>query len=230
MMADKYMNNQGAKKRSGLKNRIKTLLKNRQGITLVELVVTFALMSLFATSTCLMAASSIKVYHQIRGINNALQVSDTLMDKIVGEFESAQVGSANSSLSDRSRTLKVAKDGTFVDLYDHTGSHIVITTTDNGGKIPGRTETADLQNQLLIYYYPVKTTRTDASGHETEETRFEGVDWRYDMSVYMGFKVKALTFTWVGHNSSEYPGNIFKIELVLTSDQYGDYKSERYVE
>lgn len=229
-MADKY-DKRAPYRRLGLKNRIKTLLKNRQGVTLVELIVTFALLSMFATSTCLMAASAIKVYHQIRGLNNALQVSDTLMDKITGVFEGAQVGSAKGHLVKDSRTLKVASDGSFVDLYDRTGSHIVITTTDSGGVIPGRDMPSEvLKNQLLIYYYPVITSRTDPTGTEIKESVYDGVDWRYDTSAYMGFSIKSLDFSWVGKDGGAYPENVFKVELVLTSDRYGEFKSTRFVE
>lgn len=217
--------------RSSLKNRIKTILKNRRGITLVELVVTFALLGLFATSTCLMLSSAIKVYHQIRGLNNAIQVSDTLLDKITGVFEGAQVGSAKGNIIKDTRTLKIAADGTYVDLYDRTGSHIVITTTDHGGVIPERPALADtLKNQLLIYYYPVKTSKADLSGNEINDTFYEGVDWRYDTSAYMGFSVKSLTFTWVGQDGGEYPKNVFKVDLTLVSDRDGEFESTRYVE
>lgn len=71
---------------------LRSLLRGRKGATLVELVITFALIGLFAAGTCQIISTSIKVYHQVRGLNNARQVSDTLLEKITGEIEGAQVG------------------------------------------------------------------------------------------------------------------------------------------
>ena len=66
---------------------LRSLLRGRKGATLVELVITFALIGLFAAGTCQIISTSIKVYHQVRGLNNARQVSDTLLEKITGEIE-----------------------------------------------------------------------------------------------------------------------------------------------
>lgn len=220
--------------KSGLKNRIKQSLKSKQGMTLVELVVTFALLALFATSTCMMLSTAIRVYHQIRGLNNARQVCDTLMDKITGQIEGAQVGVPTGETAGQKKTLKIYKDGSVIELYDRTGSHIAITTTDHydgiqGVEVPGKYNPDVDQNQMVIYYYPVLSQSGSAS-EENRQTRYAAVDWLYDKAAYMGFEIKSLKFYWVAPDGVDYNKNVFKVELELTSPQYGSFKSTRYLE
>ena len=105
-------------------------------------MITFALIGLFAAGTCQIISTSIKVYHQVRGLNNARQVSDTLLEKITGEIEGAQVGVQYEEAGEDNDgvTLWIKDAGATIDLYDRTGSHIYITSKDQ---------------KMVIHYYPV---------------------------------------------------------------------------
>ena len=139
--------------------KLRAVLKCRRGTTLVELIITFALIGLFVAGTCQMIAASVRTYHQIRGANQAHQVADTLMDKITGEIEGAQVGVPYDEDSD-GITLHIFEAGDKIELYDRTGSHIYITVNE--------------AKELLIYYYPVKSQSETSSG---SENRYEAVNW-----------------------------------------------------
>lgn len=187
--------------------RIPHILKRKKGVTLVELMVTFALIGLFVVGTTQMIGVSIKTYHKIRSINNAKQVSDTLMDKITGEIEGAKdwkirTGSGGDSM---------------MDMKDKTGSPVCITTTDNRNEIePGAGQNLNESEQingLLIYYYEVGL--------------FKAVGWTFDDAVYMGFEIDSLLITEAGEG---YGGDIVKVELKLASAQYGSYKTTRYIQ
>lgn len=205
------------RRRPKQQNRIKQILKARKGVTLVELVVTFALMSLFATSVCMMLSSAINVYHQIRGLSNARQVSDTLLDKIAGTIEGAR---DNGTPATEGKVMKLYEEGKVIELIDKTGSPIAISSTESGSAIVGREKTTSYPiKQLLIFYYPV-----------TKPNNFDAVDWTFDQAAYMGFEIESLKFTWVAGEDSDFPKNVIKIELVLHSNRYGSYPSERYVE
>ena len=72
------------------KKEYRKILNSRQGVTLIELIVTFALISLFVILTSQAISSAMNVYYHIQGINMGRQVSDTLMDKITGQISGAQ--------------------------------------------------------------------------------------------------------------------------------------------
>ena len=77
------------------KNKIVTLLeilKKRDGVTLIELIVTFALISIFVACICQLLPSALKVYNNMRNMQYGHQVANTIMEKIAGEIEGAQVG------------------------------------------------------------------------------------------------------------------------------------------
>ena len=72
---------------------------------------------------------------------------------------------------------------------------------------------------MLIYYYPVTTQAV--TNPEDKKTRYKAVDWLYDKSAYMGFEIESLEFTWVDSSGTSYEKNVFKVEMVLSSPQYG---------
>lgn len=63
------------------KKEYRKILNSRQGVTLIELIVTFALISLFVILTSQAISSAMNVYYHIQGINMAVRISDTLMVK-----------------------------------------------------------------------------------------------------------------------------------------------------
>lgn len=212
------------RKRTGIRNRIKSILRGRRGLTLIELIVTFALMGIFAAGTTQIISTAITAYYKMQGLNHARQVSDTLMDKIVGEIQGAQA----RTLPHSEEQMQISANGAVIELYDRTGSHISIATSDMKSSIKDVETTAAYDtNQLLIYYYPVTDGMLDGAGKAAGETRYEAVDWVYDKGMYMGFWVDSLTFSPAG---SEYPDNVIKIELSLDHDKYEPFQSTRYVE
>ena len=213
------------------KKRISQTLKSNGGTTLVELVVTFALLGLFAVGTSQMISSALKAYHQVRGLNYARQVSDTLMEKITGEIEGAQVSVSQGTEDNLDKTLKIYASGNVIELYDRTGSHIGIAASSKKSEI-GNCETIKQYDtdQLLIYYYPVTTVTSDSSGNEITNIRYEAVDWVYDSTAYMGFEIESLKFSQADPAGIIYPKNIIKVDMDLKSGGYGSYKSVRYVE
>ena len=194
---------------------LRSLLRGRKGATLVELVITFALIGLFAAGTCQIISTSIKVYHQVRGLNNARQVSDTLLEKITGEIEGAQVGVQYEEAGEDNDgvTLWIKDAGATIDLYDRTGSHIYITSKDQ---------------KMVIHYYPVMYDVENETGTSTKETVYKEVDWSFDEGVYMGFKISSLKFARA--DQSLYPENVIRVDMDLTGGGYGTFHSTRYVE
>lgn len=203
-------------------------LKGKKGVTLIELIITFALISLFLVLSCQAISSALNVYYRIQSVNYGLQVSDTLMDKIAGEISSAQVGVRETGVENEDLntgyTLQIIEkegaDGivdTAIDFYDGSGSHIYIA---NGIPMQGG------DKQLLIHYYSVKTVQPDSSKKEA----YKPVDWTFDKKMYLGYKIKKLEFSLADPKGIVYPKNVIKIDLTIESEKFREYSSTRYVE
>ena len=112
---------------------------NNRGITLVELVVTFALISLFTLATCQIAVRAIGVYQQFRAVQTGNQVAELLLEKIEGALSGAQ---AVSSVGSGQMALTIAEDGTAVELTDRDWNRVVVTA----GALP------DGKRGLVLHY------------------------------------------------------------------------------
>lgn len=176
-------------------------------MTLVELIVAFALIAMFATGVCQAASSAMKVYYKIRGLNQARQTADTLIDKITGEIEGALVGVPHASEGgEPSSDDTLIVTGSKIELFDRTGSHISMTAQEG---------------ELLIHYFPV-TSQTRA-----EAVHYEQTDWKFDKKVYMGYEISRLNFSIAGE---DYPENVLKVEMELTGKGSDTFTTTRYVE
>lgn len=63
--------------------------KDCSGMTLTELIVTFALMGIFMAAATFMITSSLRMFTRTKHTANAVIVSNLLLDKITGEISSA---------------------------------------------------------------------------------------------------------------------------------------------
>ena len=137
-------------------------------MTLVELVVTFALIALFTLATCYLAVRAIGVYQQFRAVQTGNQVADLILEKIEGTLSSAQaVSGAGSS----QKALTLAEDGTAVELTDRNWNRVLLTS----GALP------DGKNGLILHYEGA-----------------EASDWYFDSKAYLGYEIAALTITQAG--------------------------------
>lgn len=175
---------------------------NNAGMTMVELIVTFALLALFMVAATRVISYVIGIYYAASGNSYGMAVSDTITSKIVGQIEGA-----SSAMEP-----EITSDGTGIDklhFIDKTGSEITITATavNNGS--------AD-KKYMDIQYAAV----TEGS------IKYEPVSWRFDPKAYMGYYVESLRFESPG---SDYPENVIKMTLGLCSDRYGTYTSTYYI-
>ncbi len=198
------------------------MLRNRSGVTMVELIVVFALISMFIALSSQVITSSLNVYAKIQGIDYGRQVSDTLMNKIVGELSGAQ----NNSLDEDAITIET--DQTAITFWDESGSRIRITSgkpkhysynDDDETEQAGADYDTDMSRQLIIHYYVTK------SGSKVV---YQPVDWTFDENMYQGYEIESLKFSKA--DEAVYPPNMYCVELILNHPSYGRYAATRYVE
>ena len=63
------------------------LNKDNRGTTLVELVVTFALLGIFMVSATFIIVYTSQLYYNTKGATNGLEVSNMIAEKVVGQIE-----------------------------------------------------------------------------------------------------------------------------------------------
>lgn len=206
---------------SFFKKSLKAVKENKKGVTLIELIVSFALISLFVVLSCQVISSALDVYHKIQSINYGRQVSDTLMDKIAGTISSAQVSNSRVNIENEDLntkyTLQITDDMSKIDLYNGSGSHIYITKAvpDTGG-----------DEQLVIHYYRVESVQQNSS----KKLVFEPVDWTFDKKMYVDYHINELKFSLADPTGNVYPKNVIKVELEIENSRLGKYSATRYVE
>lgn len=191
---------------------IKKKQKNK-GLTLVEVIVSFALLSIFVVAASMMIASIMNVYYEAKGTSYGLQVSNIIMDKIAGELE----GAVNEDIvSDDFRdeagqgirgVMLVGQDK--VEFTNSSGSHVNLGLIEQDGL-----------SYLALHYYKVMSA-------DGSYILYDDVDWTFDTSTYMGYSIKELNFS---RPKGDYAYNVIKVDMTITSPKYGDYSVTEYVE
>ena len=82
----------------------KKRILNNDGLTLIELIVTFALLGLFMVAASKVISDTVNVYYSAKSIQTGMQVSSIISTKISGEIEGALVegvveGDSTTSIS-----------------------------------------------------------------------------------------------------------------------------------
>lgn len=208
------------KKRKKLIQKFHTM---NQGLTLVEMIVTFMLIGLFMIAASKVIANTVSVYYEAKGTANGMQVSAIIASKIRGEIEGARNETITTEVKNEDGTtsevtqpyvMRLSTDTTLggqnetsgynkIEFTDAQGSHVYIGVNENG--------------YLVVHYYPVVV----ASG-EVKST-----NWVFDQKAYMGYSIKELKFTQPGGN---YADNIIYMSLTLHSSRYGDFTYTEYIQ
>ena len=193
---------------------IRKNFKSKKGVTMVEMVVTIVLTGILFTMACSMLISWVKVYDELKTTEQAEQLADTLMNKISGEIAGAQTGnivdagSAGAGESTR-KAIRISTDNQSIELYDRTGSHITIGTTERRPKDGGGRE-------LNIHYEAVKNPDPKIS-----ENIYDEIDWKYSTKMYMKYSIESLKFETV-QNAADEILPLVDVTLKIKSGKYGN--------
>ena len=197
-------------------NKIRSKSRNL-GMTMVEMIVSFALLSILVTASTVIISNVTTLYYRVRGENYARQVSNILMTKITSEIAGAKYSKRNLSSNP-----KISADSQSIELYDRTNTKVVIKASDG----------------ILDVQYPAIVDTIDA-----ENSRV-GVEWEYDKRIYNGFEIEELKFSQPSKgknaeiaatygltdvNSSDYPDNVVAVYMKLKSPKYGEFSVYKYV-
>lgn len=201
---------------------------NNYGITMIEMIVSFALLAIFLVAASMFISSITSLYYSVKGETYARQVSDILMQKIESEIDGAKFG--NDEVNSKSNPkITVGKPtnqsvdegiGDTIDLIDKTDTHIRIFRSSN--------ESNPTSGEIVVHYYPIGSS--------------SAIDWKFDDSVYNGYRVEELHFIrgdqlnsfsaasdYGLDTSAQYGKDVVVVCLKLNSDKYSDFYSYRFI-
>ena len=200
---------------------------SNKGMTLIEMIVSFALLAIFLASAAAIIGTITSMYFEIKGENYSRQVSDIVMEKVESEIDGSKykVGNDKENLRILSTATSDSNDseekGRALILTDKTNTKIKLYSDPDS-------------KELIIHYYPIGDS-------------YEATDWKFDKSVYNHFSIEELYFIRgdkigddsVGIDISEYGlegisagtygKEIVGVFLKIHSSRYGDYYSYRLV-
>lgn len=184
--------------------QIRGVKNNQKGATLIEVIVTFALIGLFLLAATTAVSAAMNAFYRMEAISRAIVVSDTILDKAEGELSMASADGAKLCLGGEANG-----DGFWstICFYTANGNPVRMKSEDGG----------DGKGHFSLYYYPVQ----NGNGSSV------GTDWTFDEKLYQGFWITELSFRWNG--TEESPDNIIEIRLSLTNGT-SSYSQSRFVQ
>lgn len=208
-----------------MKNRFSSKKKNT-GTTLVEIIVTFALLGIFLAASAAIIGLISNQYFHVKGETYSKQVTDILMEKVSSEIEGAKyLPSATGEEDANPDYPQFADDYKSISIYDRTDTKVTLSASDG---------------ELLLDYAGF-TDNVNPSNSRNATT------WKFDQGVYNGYTLEELYFvrgdqlgSFMGNVTGasdfgltsgqvSYGKDITVVFLKLNSAKYGDYYTYRVV-
>lgn len=196
------------------KRKIKYCLRGQDGVTLVELIVTFAMIGLFMTAAAFMITSSLRLFTRMQATSRAITVSDMILDKVAGEISAAAFPVGQPKQDDYYFWLD--PNGEWVVFKNRLDSPIAIFAANRNEDGTAKTDTLG-EGELFVRYYKLEGSNVQKQAE---------LDWRYDDRVYMGYRISDLKFSQADAGKDP---SVIRIDLTLVhKDTKFEYPTHRY--
>lgn len=146
-------------------------MKNKKGMTLVELIVGFALAGMFMASAVIVLSSSMRVFVRANNMAHAQTVADMLLETITSELSSA----ADASFQGTGNTMII--EGNTISYVDKNAYPVVMSV--EGGR-------------LYLAYQQVETATGEMQAP---------VKWQYEEGTYLNTKISELQFEHIDNSN-----------------------------
>ena len=138
---------------------MKKIKDNRRGSTLVEVIVTFALIGMFLLAATTAVSAAMNAFYRMESLSRAIVVSDTILDKADGALLCL---GGESSGDDWWKTIC---------FYSANGNPVRMESEASG----------DGKGRFSLYYYPVKDSSSQGTDWTFDENFYQGF-WIEDLS------------------------------------------------
>lgn len=194
------------------------------GMTLIEMVVSFMLLSLFVSAAAVVIFNITNLYYHVRGENYARQVADIVVNKISSEITGAVYNDGFDAYNPHFCATDMkgnAISGNALELCDRTNTKVRMYA----------------QNGILKVYYHEIVDETNPSNDR------KAVEWNYDKTVYNGYSIESIQFAQASKLSStqkeefgisdvspsDYADNVIVVYIRMVSGKYGPFTICRFV-
>ena len=202
------------------------LINSNRGSTLVEMIVCFALLSIFMACAATMISNITMIYYNVKGEIYAREVSDIVLGKIESEIDGALFFKPEEYGEDPS----IETDNKSITLYDKTYTQVKLFNDGNKG--------------LNVQYQGFEHS---VNGTPIEDESREKTNWYFDKTVYNDFRIVDLSFYQGGTaitsfsendkknygltdlDMTDYGDNIILVLMKMDSGRYGEYYFYRFV-
>ncbi|MDD3183840.1 MAG: type II secretion system protein [Anaerostipes sp.] len=156
--------------------RILKFMKLNQGMTLVELIVTFAILGILMTATIATLSPAMNVFQKVSAMSRGQSVASILLDKIGSEVETA-TGNVSIGNTANGTVLGENTSGSYISYLDKDGQEVVMYAG------PNTSSSAEKNTETTLQIHYNKTLNLK-----------EGIDWYFSKETYMNEKITSLTF------------------------------------
>lgn len=143
--------------------------KDNRGITLTEMIVTFALVAIFMAAAVSVITSAVVTHSELTASMYAQSVGEMLLDKVTGELAGANAEKGHGIVISSRQQKEEELIESSAEFYDRER----------------RKTTCKINNGLLTFHYPQEVV-TDREGRTSIG---EEEDWALEEKAYMGFRV-----------------------------------------
>lgn len=186
---------------------------NKKGFTLVELIVSFAVLMILLGGVVALLPTFFNQYNHVQNTARTQSIGTTLLEMLEG-----QLGYATSTIN--IITTK-SDDYDIIEFDDKDGNEVklsVLTDSfkeylDNGENYVIDESNNKLDNDLFIFHYS-----ETKSVENVDKTLRDAVNWGYNTDFYMNNIVKEFHVEPAG---SEYRKNVLRISFILMNSRNG---------
>ncbi len=189
-------------------------IANNRGMTLVEMLATFALLGLFMVAATRVIAYVMGIYYAAKGNTYGLEVTNMISNKIIGQLEGASdintfdyADGTGNIITSSAPVVFNNGDLDTIKFVDSTGSVVTFS-------IPSSTNVLNINYAETKNYDPV-------TGEGYAET-----NWYFDPAAYMDYTINKFNFVDPG---ADYPDNVIKLDLGVHNPKYGEFEATYYI-
>lgn len=196
---------------------------NKKGFTLVELIVSFAVLMILLGGVVALLPAFFNQYNHVQNTARTQSIGTTLLEMLEGQlgYATSTINIVTTKSDDYDIIEFDDKDGNEVKLSVLTDSFKEYLNTNEGYIIDESNNKLD--NDLFIFHYSETKSVENA-----DKTLRDAVNWGYNTDFYMNNIVKEFHVEPAG---SEYRKNVLRVSFILVNSRNGmENKFTRLIE
>lgn len=211
---------------------------DNKGVTLLETIVCFILLSILLVAAAQVITSSSSIYYFTKATSYGIQASQIISTEIRGELEKAVAKNLSQAVSDNTESglpsglqnycLYFAENGSYITFINNAGEQIIYKVIEDE-----TTGEYKLVRETYSVYLDDLTVLSSSAGELKEKKEYN------EQYVGMGYRVKNIKFCKFqksvpagSTDSDKLPVGDFPVivmEVTVNSPQYGDYVCTEYI-